>query len=287
MQHETTRRLRRTTAGAVLSTAVLLAPLFGAAPAAAVPGLDRVNSVGPRNSDAKSRTAFCSPGDVVLGGGGRIGGAVPEQVGMDFMLPLADGNGFSVTGREDETGTNETWSVTATALCAPAPAGYEVVSGISAPASVDENWHTVPCPFGKVALGAGGAVIGANNSEILLEDLRIDTGSVTVAGAEDGTGFAGNWQIQATAICADQPAGYERRLNDSGYDSVSSKSVTVTCSPGRQVHGIGAEILGGNGEVRLTAAHAPDTTSVIASAVEDEDGFGGSWKVRAFAICAN
>ncbi|MEV7225622.1 hypothetical protein AB0M79_01185 [Polymorphospora sp. NPDC051019] len=287
MQHETTQGRRRIIAGAVLSTAVLITPLLGAAPAAAVPGLDRVNSVGPRNSDAKSRTAFCAPGDTVLGGGGRIGGAVPEQVGMDFMLPLVDGTGFSVTGREDETGTNATWSVTATALCAPAPAGFEVVSGTSSPTSVDEDWLTIPCPLGKVALGVGGAVIGASNSEVLLEDLRIDTGSVTVAGAEDGTGFAGNWQIHARAMCANQPAGYERLLDDSDYDSVSSKSVTVTCSPGRQVHGIGAEILGGNGQVRLTAAHAPDTTSVTASAVEDEDGFSGSWKVRAFAICAS
>ncbi|MEU8001952.1 hypothetical protein AB0B66_12385 [Catellatospora sp. NPDC049111] len=283
----THHRLTRAALAAGLAlSALAVSQLALAAPAAAVSGLTRQTATGPSDSLAKTQNKTCPAGTVALGGGGAVSGAT-GHIGMDFMLPVSENTTWSVTGREDESGTGLRWSLSTTVLCAPAPAGYQVIAGSSAWSSPSSKSHLVSCPLGKVALGVGGAVSGASVSELILEDLRIDTGSVTVTGAEDGTGFAGDWQVQARAICADQPAGYERLLDDSAYSSSSTQSVTVTCSAGRKVHGVGAEILGGEGQVRLTAAHAVSSTSVTASATEDDNGFSGNWKVRAFAICAS
>ncbi len=288
MQARATRgRLTRVAlAAGMLLSAAAVSQLALAAPATAVTGLTRQTSTGPSNSAAKTQNKACPAGSVALGGGGLVTGAT-GQVGMDFMLPLTGGTAWSVTGREDTTGTGSNWSLTTTVLCAPAPAGHAIVSGSSAWTSPSTNWHTVSCPLGQVALGVGGAVNGASVSELLLQDLRIDTSSVTVRGAEAEGGFAAVWQVQARAICADQPAGYERLLTDSAYTSSSTRSVSVRCSAGRTVHGVGAEILGGDGQVRLTAAHANSTTEVTVSAAEDETGYTGNWKVRAIAICAS
>jgi hypothetical protein len=279
------RRTRPAVIGGIALSAVMLSQVALVSPAMAVTGLTRTVGTSASNSVAKSANAPCATGTTVIGGGGFVTGAA-GQVGMDIMLPLWDGTGFSVTGREDETGTSANWSVTSTALCAPAPSGFQVMSGSTGFASNATDWVTVSCPLGTVALGVGGAVNGASNSEVVLEQLRIDTSSVTVGGAEDGTGYAGNWQVQGRAMCANQPAGYERLLTDSAYDSVSPKSLTLSCSPGKKVHGVGAEILGGDGQVRLTGAYASSSTAVTVSATEDEDGYSSTWKVRAFAICA-
>ncbi|GAA2397553.1 hypothetical protein Cme02nite_05830 [Catellatospora methionotrophica] len=282
--HHRLSRAALATGLALSSLAVSQLALAG--PAAAVPGLTRQSSTGPSDSVAKTQNRACPAGTVALGGGGAVTGAT-GNIGLDFMLPVSGDTTWSVTGREDENGTASNWSLSATVLCAPAPSGYQVVSGSSAWSSPSTKSHLVSCPIGKVALGVGGAVSGASTSELILEDLRIDTSSVTVTGAEDGTGFAADWQVQARAICANQPAGYERLLDDSVLSSTSVKSVTVTCSAGRRVHGVGAEILGGEGQVRLTAVHAVSTTAVTATATEDDNGFSGNWKVRAFAVCAN
>ncbi|SCL17469.1 hypothetical protein GA0074694_2015 [Micromonospora inyonensis] len=71
----------------------------------------------------------------------------------------------------------------------------------------------------------------------------------SVTGREDDApGFAGNWSITATALCAQPPAGWEH-AEMTGVDLISDT------------------------QVRMTAA-------------EDEDGFAGNWAPRAYAICA-
>ncbi|WP_157547934.1 hypothetical protein [Micromonospora sp. ATCC 39149] len=118
----------------------------------------------------------------------------------------------------------------------PAPSGLATVSGSSAPSLGTSNWFEKSCPAGKHAIGAGGAVVGASNSEVILEDLRIQQNSVVVAGAEDN-GFAGTWWLDATAICADPLPGEQRVVDDSAYSSAVVQSVVATCPPGTRVHG--------------------------------------------------
>ncbi|SCG48996.1 hypothetical protein [Micromonospora coxensis] len=283
-----TRWTRRTPAvvGSALG-ALVLGQLALTGPVAAVPGLSITTTTGPSNSIAKSQNATCPAGTVVIGGGGAITGSGLGQVGMDIMKPLIGGTTFSVTGREDESGVAGNWAVTASAVCAPAPKGLVTVSGSSAPSLGSSNWFEKSCPLGKHAIGVGGAVVGAPNSEVVLEDLRIHQGSVVVAGAEDGTGFDKSWWLDATAICADPLPGEQRVTDDSLYSSAATRSVTATCPLGTRVHGVGGEILGGDGEVRLTEMRARTSTTVTVAAAEDEDGFGSNWKVRAYAVCAS
>ncbi|MGW4497992.1 hypothetical protein ACWENR_05140 [Micromonospora sp. NPDC004336] len=283
-----TRWSRRTAAvgGATLS-ALVLGQLALAGPVAAVPGLSIQTTTGSSNSVAKSQNAPCPPGTKVIGGGGAITGSGLGQVGMDIMRPLVGGDAYSVTGREDETGVGGNWAVTANAICAPPPAGLVMVSGSSGPSLSTSNWFEKSCPPGKHAIGVGGAVVGAPNSEVVLEDLRIHQSSVVVAGAEDGTGFDDSWWLDATAICADPLPGEQRVTNDSDYTSAATRSVVATCPPGTRVHGVGGEILGGDGQVRLTQMRATTSTTVTVSAAEDEDGFSSNWKVRAYAVCAS
>lgn len=71
------------------------------------------------------------------------------------------------------------------------------------------------------------------------------------------------------------------------FSSTSTQSVTATCPAGKRVHGVGGEIVGGEGQVRLTEMRATTSTTVTVRASEDENGFSDTWKVRAYAVCAN
>ncbi|WP_431928312.1 hypothetical protein [Micromonospora wenchangensis] len=281
---------RRTVAlgGALLST-VVLGQLALSGPVAAVPGLSVLTTVGPGNSVAKSQSAVCPAGTAVIGGGGAITGSGLGQVGMDIVQPLADARLYSVTGREDPDGVAGNWAVTATALCAPPPAGLEVVTGHSAINSVNPKFLEVFCPAGKRAIGGGGAALalGSGASDVLLEDLRVNQSSVTVAGVEAGNAFAGNWSVDVSVVCVDPLAGDQRVLVDSVASSTATRSATATCPAGKRVHGVGGEIVGGEGQVRLTGMRPTSSTTVTVSAAEDGDGFSGTWKVRAYAVCAN
>ncbi|MGV9979436.1 hypothetical protein ACWDUH_17325 [Micromonospora wenchangensis] len=281
---------RRTVAlgGALLST-VVLGQLALSGPVAAVPGLSVLTTVGPSNSVAKSQSAVCPAGTAVIGGGGAITGSGLGQVGMDIVQPLADAGLYSVTGREDPDGVAGSWAVTATALCATPPAGLEVVTGHSAINSVNPKFLEVFCPAGKRAIGGGGAALalGSGVSDVLLEDLRVNQSSVTVAGVEAGNAFAGNWSVDVSVVCVDPLAGDQRVLVDSVASSTATRSATATCPAGKRVHGVGGEIVGGEGQVRLTGMRPTSSTTVTVSAAEDGDGFSGTWKVRAYAVCAN
>ncbi|QDY11078.1 hypothetical protein FJK98_31275 [Micromonospora sp. HM134] len=281
---------RRTVAlgGALLST-VVLGQLALSGPVAAVPGLSIRTTVGPSNSVAKSQSAVCPAGTTVIGGGGAITGSGLGQVGMDIVQPLADAGLYSVTGREDPDGVAGNWAVTATALCATPPAGLEVVTGHSVINSVNPKFLEVFCPVGKRAIGGGGAALalGSGASDVLLEDLRVNQSSVTVAGVEAGNAFAGNWSLDVSVVCVDPLAGDQRVIVDSVASSTATRSATATCPAGKRVHGVGGEIVGGEGQVRLTGMRPTSSTTVTVSAAEDGDGFSGTWKVRAYAVCAN
>ncbi|MFI9644067.1 hypothetical protein ACIG87_29125 [Micromonospora sp. NPDC051925] len=284
--HRSTRRA--VAVGGVLLSTVVLGQVALSGPVAAVPGLLIRTTVGPSNSVAKSQSAVCPAGTTVIGGGGAITGSGLGQVGMDIVQPLADAGLYSVTGREDPNGVTGNWAVTASAICAPTPAGYQVVTGHSAMNSVNPKFLELSCPVGKRAIGGGGAALalGSGSSDVLLEDLRVNLSSVTVAGVEAGNAFADNWSLDVSVICVDPLAGEQRVTVDSVSSSVVDRSVTATCPAGKRLHGVGGEIVGGEGQVRLTELRPTSSTTATVRAATDENGFSGSWKVRAYAVCA-
>lgn len=188
-------------AGAALG-AVLLGQVALVGPAAAVPGLLLRTTFGPSDSVAKTQRAICPSGTRVIGGGGAVTGSGPGQVGLDIMLPLADANLYSVTGREDANGVAGNWAVTASALCAPPPAGLEVINGQSAINSVNPKFLELSCPAGKRVHGVGGEIVGGNGQVRLTEMRATSLTTVTVRAAEDEDGFGSDWKVRAYAVCA-------------------------------------------------------------------------------------
>ena len=104
-----------------------------------------------------------------------------------------------------------------------------------------------------------------------------------MAGVEAGNAFAGNWSVDASVICVDPLAGEQRVTVDSADNSTASRAVTATCPAGKRLHGVGGKIVGGEGQVRLTEMRPTSSTTATVRATEDENGFSGNWKVRAYA----
>ncbi|XTZ13447.1 hypothetical protein ACQSSU_18125 [Micromonospora echinospora] len=274
---------------ALVSATALTTQLTLVAPAAAaLPGLTRVTSTGPSNSDWKTWQAACPADTLLIGGGGRLNGG-DGQVVMDIMVPVFGATDvYSVTGREDDApGFAGNWSITATALCAQPPVGWEHAEGATVWNSNSSKTITVGCPSGKQVLGAGVEVNGGLG-QVMVDDLRpaADLSSVSFTAIEDSTGHSGTWQIRGEVICVTPPAGLNRVSGLGVLDSTPVKSAVATCPTGQRVHGVGGEVDSGAGQVRMTGVDLLSDTQVRVTAAEDEDGFAGNWAPRAYAICA-
>lgn len=184
----------------------------------------------------------------------------------------------------------------ATVLVAAAPAqavpGLVRVSESSASNSSTSKSVTAQCPAGTTVIGGGGYA-GNLSGEVFVTGLRpvvslFGTGYQTTA-SEDDTGYAGNWDVSSHALCAPAPPGLEYRWVTSPAGSQSSRSATATCTAGKRVLGTGAVINDGGRHVGLS--HVLPTpavpTHVAAVAHEDETGYGGSWSITSWAVCAD
>ena len=92
-----------------------------------------------------------------------------------------------------------------------------------------------------------------------------------------------------SAICATAPPGLQLVSATSEFHSEGEvKAVSASCPAGKNLLGTGAEMPGGAGQVVLDDVLPNATlTSVLATGVEDQNGFAGDWRVTAYAICAN
>jgi hypothetical protein len=180
---------------------------------------------------------------------------------------------------------------TATAAVGVTSASATVVDPLSfshtGPTDSQNKSTTSTCPPGRRLTGGGGTVGGSG--QVIFDDLtpNADLTAMTVKGAEDENGFAGDWDVRTEAICAYDPAGLERVGAFSPLDS-NNKSVTATCPAGKRVVGSGADINAGNGQVGVDDMRPdPGLTSVTVQALEDQNGQPGPWTVTAYAICAS
>jgi hypothetical protein len=248
---------------------------------AAPPGLERVVATSANDSQNKSVTATCPTGKRVLGTGGEISGG-----GRDVSLTtLRPNNLVSVTaqGSEDENGTAANWLVRAFAICANPVAGLERVAATSLTDSSPGKTAIANCPSGKHVVGAGGEITGGGGQVVLDEIAETaEITNVAVQAFEDENGTANNWSARAIAICA---ATAHRARGSSANDTEDSKTIAATCLDGWQVTGVGGDITGGLGQVRLDEL-VPATSLVSVNGVEDETTFAGNWTLRSYAICA-
>jgi hypothetical protein len=267
--------------------------VLAAGPAAAIPGLGNISVATAVDSNVfKAATAMCPAGQVVIGGGARLTLSTGE-VSITRMAPNATANGYEAWAYEDADGFAGVWGLVVTAICAPAPAGYVIVTATSPMGSPATASVVAACPAGRQVLGTGGAVNPGRGVVLLTGVVPAPAAaptSVTASGAEIAGGFGGGWTVQSWAICAGPVAGQTVVITTSAFDSTSPKSQTSGCPTGLSVHGVGFQFGGGTGEIFLNAAFpnptAPVGTSVPVTASEDQSGFLGNWSIRTFASCA-
>ena len=86
------------------------------------------------NAAAKTARAQCPAGTRVIGGGGRVNGG--QHVPITRQQPVhGTVDTFEVSAIEDQTGTTQSWSVQAYAICSVPLPGLEIVSATSAAGS--------------------------------------------------------------------------------------------------------------------------------------------------------
>lgn len=169
---------------------------------------------------------------------------------------------------------------------AAAVSGWETVRGQpSATNSEILKNSTASCPGNKVVVGAGYEMNGATG-DIILDDLIPTASTVTVQAGEDGDGTSLTWNVVAWAVCAFRPAGYEIRPGFSATAPGGLRMAQATCTGNRRVIGTGANLSAGFGQISISNLLL-DETNVFAWGTDDQDGFGGSWSITAYAICAD
>jgi hypothetical protein len=274
----------------VLVVALAVLALWGASAQAAVVGLERAGGATAFSSANKSFTASCPAGKNLVGVGADIGhGGGAGQVVMRAVTPNATLTAMTASAVEDENGTTATWSLGSTAICADPPPGLERIAAQSATNSINKA-VTATCPSGKRLLGAGGDIVGAPG-QVEMDDIIPNSAltSVSVRGLEDQNGATANWRVGAYAICANPVQGLVRIVAQSATNSVNGKAATATCPAGKQVTGVGGDIVGGAGQVVMDDfipfPNPPTSVQVLGN--EDETGTTASWSVTAYAICAN
>lgn len=268
--------------------------VLAAGSALAIPGMANVTAASAVDSSAsKAVTAFCPAGQRVTGGGARLT-ITTGEVSITRMAPTASGDGFEAQASEDRDGFAGNWGLQVTAVCAPPPAGYTIVTATSAPASDVSATVTATCPSGAILLGSGAAVAPATGGFVLLSNLTplglSSPTRVSALGSESRGGFASNWTVQVWAICTAAISGHTVIGTDGAANSTSPKTTTSTCPSGQRVHSLGFQLGGSLPDLFLNAAfpnpQSPTGTSVPVTFSEGQAGLPGFWAIRTIAICA-
>lgn len=273
---------------ATMTVTVLVLGLFGAAePASAMFfGVETVAKTTLPTSNAKTATATCPAGKRVTGAGVSV--SPPDgRVLIDYVRPDAALAKVTVSAHEDEASYATNWTLTAYAVCAPAPAGLQRVA-VTGESSSAAKSATASCPAGTKVLGGGGELAGAPR-QLLLHGIAPsnDLAKVTVTAYEDETGTAANWTVTAYAICASPAQGVALRTRTGAYASTSPRYAARPCEPGEVPVGMGGSITGGTGNQLVVQAIHPtiDDRGPGVIAAEDRTGTTATWSLTASTIC--
>jgi hypothetical protein len=151
------------------------------------------------NQDDLVTTPSCGTKSVI-GMGGRINGGSGEVV-LDDIQPSFDLKTVTVRGFPVPGGSDNSWTITAYAVCANTPPGLERVAFNTPSSSASEQTAVQGCPAGKALYGAG-AAIGNGNGSVLLTGVNIAPQDTARAWAHEIVGgYGNNWTITAYGIC--------------------------------------------------------------------------------------
>ncbi|WP_405628664.1 hypothetical protein [Streptomyces sp. NBC_01174] len=194
--------------------------------------------------DYRQVRTFCPEGKAMISGGAEA--TVPHS-GYDSVVLVSsyaefypDGTAMWVASARNYAGEPST--VTAWAICAWKPSGYEVVEAPLSQVPVDQP-VTVPCPAGKVALGGGGEIQGHRSSLTKSAPTAFNSAKQptqwVVAGTTEASRTVG---VVASAMCADPIT--DVTWSTGRATSNSPAGGFLVCPDGRQVVGGGASASG-------------------------------------------
>jgi hypothetical protein len=174
--------------------------------------------------------------------------------------------------------------------------GIEEVRAISVIDSSSAKTAEAKCPRGKDVIGGGGGLVWDAQHQsynVILTRLQPfhawnrQQDSYIAGASETSTGEAGDWWIEAVALCADPVPGLHVASEQGGFSSAAMQNPEAHCDPGEKVLGTGAQVSVTNGEVGLQVARASTTGNwSYAFAHEDPDGYQYGWYSWAYAVCA-
>ncbi|MDI1460629.1 hypothetical protein QEZ54_06610 [Catellatospora sp. KI3] len=223
----------------VLALAAALAVLLPAAPAHA--------AVAP--GGFIRTTVSCPAGKVAVAGGTQVLGEGSRDFRTVLQESAPSGSLWLITLRNNDAAAH---SIGLFAVCATAPAGYEVVRRDAAiPAGGFARTYGL-CPSGKVALGGGAQVVGEGSRDF--RTVIRETGPDSVQGGSLKlwrTAVGNNDTVPHTvgffAVCAAAPAGYEVIRRDVALAAGGFVRTAAECSPGKVVFGGGGQIIDSSG----------------------------------------
>jgi hypothetical protein len=220
----------------------------------------------------------------VISGGGTITDGAGTVALTSVVLGLTT---VRVTAAEAFAHPGD-WSVTAYAVCGPQDDEFEATY-VTGTGTTTAKTAIATCPAGKKLYGTG-YELRDSHGQVFPSVVRPDPtlSNVTVR-ADARRGFTGDWSLVAYGICG-KPAAYMKLVTArSALDSAAPKAATTEACPGdTNVHGVGAEISGGLGDVVLETM-APTSTSLTGAhaAATEHAPVSGNWSVTSYAICSS
>jgi hypothetical protein len=270
--------------------------LHGAPPAGAAPvtGLVEIKSFSALDAQpAKSAHADCPAGKRVISGSAAIfANPIHNQFRLVDLHPVHPGSGADgFIGGYQAIGTiTDNWEVEVDALCADPIPGMYLATGSGQAGSTTVQSAEARCAPGDVVLGGGGLVRNPG----FQADLRTVAPSASgdrfiVQGGEDVDGYTQTWSVNAYAMCAPRPPGYQIVVAVGGRGTAPRKTQTATCPAGTRAHGVGASTdpaaPGGVGlEYMFVQSRPSNGAQGLAVMTENVTVDWGIFRV--FAICA-
>lgn len=278
-------------AGLAMSAAV---PAQSAPSAPGVPSAPRLADVEIVQTtetvgDYQQVRAFCPDRKVVISGGAeaKADGSHTESLAVvsshPEFFPWQEESTLWVASARNFYGQPST--VTAWAVCATRPSGYEVVQTPLSQVPVDQP-VTASCPAGKVALGGGGDIQGdrsaLNKSYPAAFDSSVQPSQWVVAGRKGENTTVG---VVATVTCADPIPDVTWATGK--VTSNSPVGGFLACKDGRQVVSGGASA---NGRETVLTASRPGLQSE--GAVSDgwwaqAGSFYEPFEARVYVMCTS
>lgn len=171
-----------------------------------ISGLHIVTTPAPFNHVAIVQ-AFCPVGEVTLGGGGRIDTPL-GHVGLSTVSPTDfDGSRFTADASTDGSGFDGDWLLTAYAVCAPRPPGFQIVlASATQPPNAPVKETRVDCPTSKRLHGVGAATFfgtGQAGVGLQTDDSNNEIARAAASGGPAGPVTVPDWgPVRSIAICA-------------------------------------------------------------------------------------